>query len=325
MKKQQIGIRDFYVEVQSVKGGTGGFVDMCNYLDNTEHPNHKGKTETIRSVIGKNFKDNMIDRFYDRLKRDDIEKRKGRPVSSLRTSWCFSIPSSQNPTEEQLNKMIQDIGNRFMSILKISEQEFKDMAKINIHYNDNVHINVMVSRLLPNLESFDLSKPYYVNSMKKCFNLTIFKNLGIDKKSYKPENKQKQNKNRVLYNEVKEIKKELKQDFDNKVKELKQEHQEQIKEIKYIHKIEKRIDTYLNRFDNQTTPNKKIKEENLILKSFEKLLELPNYEYNEYNNKIIKRKINTDSIRDKFRNVQSLEQFDTPKNEVSKGVSNDFK
>lgn len=343
--KKFIGVRDFYTEVKTVKKGVGGFIDLVNYLDNTEHINHKGKTEEIKSIIDNNFKERMIDRFYKRKKKDDIENKKGRPVSSLRTSWCFSIPNSENPTEEQLNGLIQDLGKKFLIIMNITlkknyneeKQKFEEenpgktfekklflltssdimgMSKINIHYNDNIHINFMISRLLPNLESFDLSKPYYVNSMKKEFNLSIKKNIGLDKKTYIPKNEQKFNKKTYFYNEVSERKKELKEDFKKELTELKKEHKENIKELKEVNKLTNRISLYLGRFDNSSEREKKLKNKNLIMKNYEKLIEFNTdlYNLNEIENEMKKRNINThERIQNKIKkhNIENQTQKPT--------------
>lgn len=252
MIKLGVGVKNFFVRRERVKFKDKGLFNLLKYLEDDKHKNHSSKTEEITQIF------NSRDKFYlntiNRVKKREFDtkmnRKRGRELGSYRFSYCFSFPKGLKVSKEENEKIIRILLKDFRKTLKIKPDELLQNSFINLHKNQNEHINLVVNKVINN-EVIDLSKKKYLIVLKKSFDYRCLNVLNLDKNNYKPQQpprriKIKQN---VLYNLTEVLKNEIKEEYE-------------IKKIE-TDKLIKRFFTYLNRYETHNK-NKSIKEREKI-------------------------------------------------------------
>lgn len=180
-------IKNFFVKTQTIKGKRQGLTNYINYLRNNEHKNHIGKTEKIIPIWDKDYF--IEDTFKSILEKEITTKMIGKGGSSFqsyRQSFCLSFPTDVEQeilTTEVLTviykKVIEEIFRK-MEIPRTAENLKKVFG--NVHFNNNVHINIVIPKVINN-KTFDFSKKSIMELVKKTFDNECI-NIGLDKKDY---------------------------------------------------------------------------------------------------------------------------------------------
>jgi hypothetical protein len=263
-------IKNFFVKRKIVKNKEKGLFNLLNYLENEEHKNHKEKTEKIIPVHreSSNYYLNVLNRVKKREFTTKKAGKGGRDIQSYRYSYCFSFPKGVNPTQEEYKKIIEILLKDFSSVLNVEKEELLNNSFINIHENENKHINLITHKIFNN-EVIDLSKNKYLITLKKSFNNRCLNVLNLDKNSYKPKNPKTRQNNSIYTHKLKQLlKEELKEDYKLDDKILKrfinylnrlQTHIEN-KKTAEIEKTKKYLNTIINKQENTQIKNIMIKQ-----------------------------------------------------------------
>lgn len=250
-------LKNFFVKTQSVKNGEKGLLTYLKYLENQNHPNHQ-KTQKIIQINGK--MDSFFLKTINQVKKRQLKTFKngkgGRPPSSFCQSFVFSFPTSFSKIEKSdYEKILKNIYKDLSEITKIPVKTLIENSFINIHENENKHINIVINKFLNEEKTVDFSKKNILNILKTSFNTAIFEVLGVSVDNYNINYPTRKNniKNPYFYKKKEEYKKEIKEE----IKE----------EIKLEEKLIKRYFNYLKRYKdriNQKDITKKEKNKNYM-------------------------------------------------------------
>lgn len=180
-------IKNFFVKTQTIKGKRQGLTNYINYLRNNEHKNHIGKTEKIIPIWDKDY---FIEETFKSILEKEITTKMigkgGSSFQSYRQSFCLSFPTDVEQeilTKEVLTviykKVIEEIYKK-MGIPRTDENLKKVFG--NVHFNNNVHINIVIPKVINN-KTFDFSKKSIMELVKKTFDNECM-NIGLNKKDY---------------------------------------------------------------------------------------------------------------------------------------------
>lgn len=236
--RRNIGIKNFFVRTETVKGKSDGLIKYLNYLEDETHPNHKNKTEEIIS-IHKSRKSFCIETI-EKVKSKEYETKKrrkgGSSIQSYRQSFVYSFPKGVKPTKNQRKEVISILLLDLCKNLELSREKLLENCFINIHRNENYHINIVVNKVIDG-KVLDMTKKKLLNSQKDSFNLRHLKVMNIDKDKYTHNYESPKVKTSRWLEKLKlELKEEIKEDY--KTQET------------YVKKILKRYFTYLNRYNS---------------------------------------------------------------------------
>ena len=181
-------IKNFFVKTQVVKNKGRGLTNYINYLKSKEHKNHKGKTEKILNILDKDF----IFNTKKNISIKEIEKQQikkgGSSFQSYRQSFCLSFPTDVKTdvlTDEKLKEIALNVIREMFKKMDIPiKNEYLHQLFCNVHYNENIHINIVLPKVM-NGKTYDFSKKGLVFLVKKVFDLQV-ESLGISKTDYKP-------------------------------------------------------------------------------------------------------------------------------------------
>ena len=280
------GIKNFFVKGKAIKFKEKGIINYYRYLNDKEHPNHKGKTNNIYNIIGNNnFIRNCITSSVKiNLKKSLLKGKGGRFIKEFAHSFVFSPPPElilekkdwENLTKRLMKHIFNYIKNSNSSITK---EKFLQHTFVNVHEEDISHLNLLFSKVIDD-KPIHWSKYQLNRLLKQEFNLFCLEN-GLDYKTYTPK-KKKNGKN--TYNANKQKERELKEQ-EKQLQEKERNIEEQLEElnkkrdivtqeeIKYK-KIVKRMGTYINRVvvaRQEKNLDKEEKNLNLLRKNKEKL------------------------------------------------------
>lgn len=287
MIKRNVGVKNFFVRGKSVKFKDKGLFNYLKYLENEEHQNHKGKTEKIERVQSNRKKFYLETMEKVKEKEFDTKNRgkRGREIGSYRFSYCFSFPTDlteKELTKDKLNEIMKILINDFSAALGMETNQLLKEIFINIHYNDNIHINLVVNKVINN-KVIDLSKRKYLTILKKSFNYRNLKVLGLDKNDYKPKQKKREFKHSNIY-------------LNNLINSLNEKYNI---EEKLENKKIKNFITYLNRYINKKNLTEEEKKKNP--KHFEEVEKLK-----RYMKKIIENYSENETISNDLENLYNL-------------------
>lgn len=201
-----MGINNYVVKGKAIKFEEVGTVNFYNYLNNKEHKNHKGKTEEILQIFdNKNF----VDRVTSEVRKKNLETIKrgkgGRPIKSHSHSFMFSPQKGIKPSKTQWETITKRILKDLIEIVDITPEELKKYLFINVHQQENSHLNIVVGKVI-NGKSIHWSNKRVMKVLKMSFTLHFDEVMGTSHQDYKPK-RQKERKtpqNLHQYNDLKE-------------------------------------------------------------------------------------------------------------------------
>lgn len=181
-----MGIKNFTVTTQRVKGRSDGLIKYTNYLNNEKAPSHKN-TKILRMFSG--YDEFLKNTILNTTKFDNENKKGGRKVESYAQSFNFILPPDvQNPSFEQWKSIYKDLIRKSKEVLEIDglTKEFAKSCYANIHDQANPHLNLLIPRIYKNERLHALDQKTLLSQLKKEFNRSVMQHCNIDFKSYKP-------------------------------------------------------------------------------------------------------------------------------------------
>lgn len=181
-------IKNFFVKTQVIKNKKRGLSNYINYLKNLNHGNHKGKTERILRIYDGDFLGKTIKNIKIKEDKTQQNKKGGSSFQSYRQSFCLSFPTDTPKnllTDEILTKIYKEVMKDIFKGMGIPlEDEYLKMVFGNVHFNNNIHINIVLPKVMKD-KTYDFSKKSLLNIIKKSFDNQC-NLIGLDKKDYKP-------------------------------------------------------------------------------------------------------------------------------------------
>lgn len=193
--EREMAIKNWTVKTKSVEGGSNGIAAYGRYLEDTEHRNHKGKTESITPVSG-NWRGLVMRQTALMAKRNLDKPKGGRPVSTLAQSFVLSLPPELKPTPDQWKKIAQKLIQSLNDALPASKKLGTYDSFVNAHENtNNPHLNIIIGKLAENGEiRKEITQKSALHRIKQAANAAIFEVLGVSNIEYNPRTKDVGNK-----------------------------------------------------------------------------------------------------------------------------------
>lgn len=183
-----MGIKNFFVKVESVKSEVNGLRNIIKYYDNEEHKNHKGRTKIIQLYRNENFFNRVVNSVEQKNTDLKIAGKGGRPIKTYGYSYCFGTPKGIEVSQKQWEQISIDIINAISKKSGIPIEKLKPYIKFNIHSQDNQHLNILLSSVIDG-QKFDFSRNEYLNMLKQQFNQSCLNVLGLNHKTYEVQKK----------------------------------------------------------------------------------------------------------------------------------------
>lgn len=183
-----MGIKNFFVKVESVKSEVNGLRNIIKYYDNEEHKNHKGRTTIIQLYENKTFFDRVVKSVEQKNTDLKIVGKGGRPIKTYGYSYCFGTPKGIEVSKQKWEQISRDIINSISKKSGIPIEKLKPYIKFNIHSQDNQHLNILLGSVIDG-KKFDFSRKEYLNMLKQQFNLSCLNVLGLNHKTYEVQKK----------------------------------------------------------------------------------------------------------------------------------------
>lgn len=183
-----MGIKNFTVTTQRVKGRSDGLIEYTNYLNSEKAPSHKN---TKILSIGNNYDVFLKNTILNTTKFDNENKKGGRKVESYAQIFNFILPPDvPNPTHDQWKLVYKDIIFKAKKTLEIEGDtgKFASNCYANIHDQSNPHLNLLIPRIYNKERLHKLDQKNLLSELKKEFTLSVMKHCNIDFASYKPKN-----------------------------------------------------------------------------------------------------------------------------------------
>lgn len=183
-----MGIKNFTVTTQRVKGRSDGLIEYTNYLNNENAPSHKN-TKILTLVP--NYEKFLKDTIINTSTFDNENKKGGRKVESYAQSFNFILPHEvPNPTHDQWKLIYKDVILKAKKTLGIEGDagKFALSCYANIHDQSNPHLNLLIPRIYNKERLHKLDQKRLLSELKKEFTVSVMKHCNIDFGSYKPKN-----------------------------------------------------------------------------------------------------------------------------------------
>lgn len=201
-------LKNWTVISKPIKDKGTGLKKYLRYLVSEKHKNHVNKT-TIKPILGD------IDRFHLKtifqITKQELQtakaKKGGRGFNSFAQSIVFSLPPDlPTPITSQQWKLIsKDIVTELKAFLDLTNTELKDHLFINVHDQDNPHLNLVISKVINGVTRKELQQKSIVRVLKQAFNLSVLKHTGLDHSQYQPKTKRKKRYNSQYYQKNKQV------------------------------------------------------------------------------------------------------------------------
>lgn len=183
-----MGIKNFTVTTQRVKGRSDGLIEYTNYLNSEKAPSHKN-TKILRMFSG--YDEFLKNTILNTIKFDNENKKGGRKVESYAQSFNFILPPDvPNPSFEQWKSIYKDLIRKSKEVLEIDglTGEYAKSCYANIHDQANPHLNLLIPRIYKNERLHALDQKTLLSQLKKELNRSVMEHCNIDFASYKPKN-----------------------------------------------------------------------------------------------------------------------------------------
>ena len=111
----------------------------------------------------------------------------GRPVAGYIQSFNFILPKNTiKPTQEQWKAISRDLFKVLAKDLDIKPSELKKNVFINLHDQDNPHINLAISKVINGTRIRKVDQKSLLSKLKTQFNNSVLQHCDYDYRSYKP-------------------------------------------------------------------------------------------------------------------------------------------
>ena len=188
-----MGLKNWTIVAKAIKGMARGASAYRRYLVDTEHRNHKGKTESIDHVWGDAGALVMNQMGRWRQMEATRTTKRGRPRESLAHSFVLSLPRDAlkgDPTAQDWNYIAQVMMHTIAEELGESLATIRADSFANVHMNQaNPHLNLMIGALRDDdgqIVDRRLGKKGITHALKRVTTPLIDNLLDLDHATYKP-------------------------------------------------------------------------------------------------------------------------------------------
>jgi len=241
-------IKSFVVKVKAVKYAEKGLKNLVKYLEDKKR--HK-KTKILH--VTKN-KEAFIRTAILNATEKQLSNKRGRKITSLATSYIFTFPKGIKPTREEYKATIKQIINFIAEETNTPPNIIRQQMFINIHEQENTHINVLVSKAIKfkdKVKTIDLTKKAHLARARNFWTKTLIENLNLNPTDHIPETKSKFTRKGKVPTD---IKKQIDDYFEEKLQELIEEFNKHLQKELRKDKLIKRLVTYANRYKKKRHP-----------------------------------------------------------------------
>lgn len=199
-------MKNFVVITQPIKEQAKGLTTYLSYLVSSKHKSHRDKTRivpihnTIKKLIN-----NCIEQITDRNLERKKEKKGGRDISSYAQSFVFSLPPDIYLNDEQWKQVSMSVFCDLADYLNLSKTTLSKNCFINLHDQENQHINLVVSKVIDGTVCKDIQKKAVLAMLKQSFNCAVLKTANINHLTYNPKTSRAKRYTNSFYQENKEI------------------------------------------------------------------------------------------------------------------------
>lgn len=201
-------LKNWTVITQPIKDQSLGLKKFLRYLVSESHKNHKNKT-AIKPIFGN------IDRFhlktvFNITKQELItakKKKGGRGFNSFAQSFVFSLPPDlpNKITHQQWQNISKDIIKELSLFLNLTPQHLKDHLFMNLHEQDNPHLNLVIAKVINGITRTELQQKSIIKVLKHAFNLAVLQHTGLDHTQYQPKTRRKKRYGKHFYDNNKQV------------------------------------------------------------------------------------------------------------------------
>ncbi|MGL1043841.1 hypothetical protein ACSTD6_16640 [Vibrio vulnificus] len=195
-------LKNWTVITQPVRLASDGLMIRERYLLNTKHANHKN-TEHIISIYGCAKTSHQIALAGEgfRLKQQLNNRKGGRPLSSYAMEYCLTLPKGYQPTPKQWQSVVRDCCIALAKHCKLNKTEFAQFrqqirAVVHQQYQGSKsgsgdHAHLVIGKVVGIRNLKELQQKKATKLIKQAFNQSALKHIGIDYRSYAPEENKK--------------------------------------------------------------------------------------------------------------------------------------
>lgn len=199
-------MKNFVVITQPIKDQAKGLTNYLSYLVSSKHKNHRDKTRIvpIHSTIKKLLK-NCIEQITDRNLERKKAKRGGRDITSYAQSFIFSLPPDIHLNDKEWKQVAMSIFCDLADYLNFPKTTLSNNCFINLHDQDNQHINLVVSKVINGSVCIGIQKKAVLAMLKQSFNSAVLKATNINHLTYKTKTRRAKRYTNNFYQKNKEI------------------------------------------------------------------------------------------------------------------------
>ena len=181
-------ISNWTVKTKQIKNKKQGFINHSNYLHDKERFCHRNtKVVVLNSACEKILKEHDKRTEYRR-----VNSLRGGGVTNYATSFVLSLPRSiKQPTQDEWRKI------SLFAIKKIAEEndipyeKLKSLSHIVLHdeslsYDKNTHVHILISNVINEAVCKGITQKKSTYAVKRSFNFSVRKIIGVDNNSYVP-------------------------------------------------------------------------------------------------------------------------------------------
>lgn len=195
-------LKNWTVVTQPVRLASDGVLMRERYLLNAKHANHK-HTEHIISIYGCTRTSHQIALAGEgfRIKQQLSNRKGGRPLSSYAMEYCLTLPKGYRPTPKQWQSVVRDCCIALAKHCKLNKTEFAQFrqqirAVVHQQYQSGKggsgdHVHLVIGKIVGTRNLKELQQKKATRLIKQAFNQSVLKHIGIDYRSYAPEENKK--------------------------------------------------------------------------------------------------------------------------------------
>ena len=195
-------MKNWVVISKPIKEQAKGLAKYLSYLTNPDHKNHKNRTKII-PLFGNNqsLYKRIIFNVADKELKNAKKRKGGRPIASYAQSFVFTLPERVgiSPTKQEWAYIAKELIHTLMFFTNTDKDEIAKHVFINIHKQENPHLNLVVSKIIDGNVITELQKKSIVSALKKTFNYAVLNRLKISPHDYQPLTKRNKRYNEDYY------------------------------------------------------------------------------------------------------------------------------
>ena len=214
-------MKNFIVISKPVIGEEKGVIKYLSYLVSTGHSNHVDKTRIvpIHNSIKKFINNNIFQIIERKLKRKKA-RLGGRDITSFAQSFVLSLPPDIKVDDETWRDIAMDIFSDLACFIGVSKSILAKNCFINLHDQDNQHLNIVISKVVDGHVCRDLQRKSVISFIKASFNSAVLKHAHVDYKSYKPKTSRAKRYNSYYFKDNEEVINVLHSNYSEKIDKI---------------------------------------------------------------------------------------------------------